>query len=226
MNMTNPNQEEVVILENEGNKNLESSKRDNCNSGNLDSMNKFTDGTKIIHDESSFLDKLHKKLFYSNNKNYNPSQFKVNTLPSSKNVPSYGKNLTYHKPSHLLERRNLPNMSISTGDRLSITALSVSTDNNFVIVPPISALMEFLNSADTSVKLYEGQLIKFQDNVSCINNGTEPFYPKEAKPLLESYIKVIPELIIEQKTLANNLIDEIQKKDPSFNRSKYDIIKK
>jgi len=216
LNITDPSKE--VVQESGEAGNIQSKGEVKDGSSEATDVNNNYKETQILQNES-FLRKVHQTLFDANNNKHSyPNNSKATTLPSS--IPTYGKNLVYHKPSDLLGRRNLPNMSISIGNKMDMTAISSQTGIN---MPALHVLRDFLNNAETSVKLYETQLIKFQDNVSCINKGTEPFYPNEAKPLLESYIKTIPELITEQKRLANSLIDEIQKKDPSFNKPKYKV---
>lgn len=84
-------------------------------------------------------------------------------------------------------------------------------------------LNRFLKGVDVSVQLYTEQQVKFTNTVSCIEKGIEPFYPDEAKSLLDSYIKAIPDLLQEQQKIAKKIIEKIHKIDPSFIRNFYII---
>jgi len=162
--------------------------------------------------KSNFLKKIHKELL-SSDRSHLPIEYKAKTsVLISKDAPSYGKNLVYTKPSLLLEHRDLPSMTIEKPNA------GISGD-----LDKILKLKRFLKGVDVSVQLYTEQQVKFTNTVSCIEKGTEPFYPDEAKPLLDSYIKAIPALLQEQQKVANKIIEEIHKIDPSFVRNSYII---
>lgn len=148
---------------------------------------------------------IHKWLL-SADKSYVPSYFQESCIPS-KDVPVYGDKLVTFKPSSLLQDRNLPNMSIEIPKNVSIGKLA--------------ELHKAIEGADEAVKLYDSQYIKFNDILSRIQNGTEKFYPDEAKPLMETYIDLVAKLSNQQKIMANEAIDQLSKLDPKFTRDLY-----
>lgn len=153
---------------------------------------------------------IHKYLL-SADKSYCPSHFQKNTLPSiPEDVPVYGNKLVTFKPSSLLQNRNLPEMFIeipkgtSTGGKLT-------------------ELGKAIEGADEAIKLYDSQYVKFNKVLSGIQNGTEEFYPNEAKPLMETYIDLVAKLSNQQKVMANEAIKQLHKLDHNFSRDLYPI---
>lgn len=150
---------------------------------------------------------IHKRLL-SADKSHFPSHFQKNSLPEiSENLPAYGKNLVYFKPSSLLQNRNLPEMSIEIPKSSSIGKFT--------------ELHEAIKGADEAVKLYDSQFIKFNKVISNINNGTEEFYSNEAKPLMEIYVDLVTKLSNQQKIMANQAIIQLHKLDSNFSRDLY-----
>lgn len=150
---------------------------------------------------------IHKRLL-SADKSHFPSHFQKNSLPKiSEDLPVYGNNLVYFKPSSLLQTRNLPEMSIEIPKSTSIGK--------------ITELHKALNGADEAVKLYDSQFIKFNKVIFNINNGTEEFYSNEAKPLMETYVDLVAKLSNQQKVMANQAINQLHKVDSNFSRDLY-----
>jgi hypothetical protein len=77
--------------------------------------------------------------------------------------------------------------------------------------------------SEDAVKLYDSQFIKFNKVLSDINNGTEKFYPNEAKPLMETYVDLVAKLSDQQKVMANEAISQLHKLDSKFSRSLYPV---
>jgi len=150
---------------------------------------------------------IHKRLL-SADKSHFPSHFQKNSLPKiSEDLPVYGNNLVYFKPSSLLQTRNLPEMSIEIPKSTSIGK--------------VAELHKALNGADEAVKLYDSQFIKFNKVLFNIKNGTEEFYSNEAKPLMETYVDLVTKLSNQQKVMANEVIDQLHKVDSNFSRDLY-----
>lgn len=150
---------------------------------------------------------IHKRLL-SADKSHFPSHFQKNSLPKiPEDLPVYGKNLVYFKPSSLLQNRNLPEMSIEIPKSSSIGKFT--------------ELHEAIKGADEAVKLYDSQFIKFNKVISNINNGTEEFYSNEAKPLMEIYVDLVTKLSNQQKIMANQAIIQLHKLDSNFSRDLY-----
>lgn len=150
---------------------------------------------------------IHKRLL-SVDKSHFPSHFQKNSLPKiPEDLPVYGKKLVYFKPSSLLQNRNLPEMSIEIPQSRSIGKLP--------------ELHKAINGADEAVKLYDSQFIKFNKVLFNIKNGTEEFYPNEAKPLMETYIDLVTKLSNQQKVMANQAMNQLHKLDPNFSRDLY-----
>jgi hypothetical protein len=150
---------------------------------------------------------IHKRLLLVD-KSHFPSHFQKNCLVS-KDVPVYGNKLVTFKSSSLLQTRNLPEMSIEIPKSTSIGKLT--------------ELHKAINGADEAVKLYDSQFIKFNKVLSGIKNGTEEFYPNEAKPLMETYIDLVAKLSHQQKVMANEAISQLHKLDSNFSRSLYPV---
>lgn len=152
---------------------------------------------------------IHKRLLFAD-KSHFPSHFQKNCLPKiSEDVPVYGNKLVTFKPSSLLQTRNLPEMSIEIPKSTSIGKFT--------------ELHKAINGADEAVKLYDSQFIKFNKVLSDIKNGTEEFYPNEAKPLMETYIDLVTKLSHQQKVMANEAINQLYKLDSNFSRGLYSV---
>ena len=150
---------------------------------------------------------IHKRLLFAD-KSHFPSHFQKNCLPKiSEDVPVYGNKLVTFKPSSLLQTRNLPEMSIEIPKSTSIGKFT--------------ELHKAINGADEAVKLYDSQFIKFNEVLSGIQNGTEKFYPNEAKPLMETYVDLVIKLSNQQKIMANEAINQLHKLDSGFSRDLY-----
>ncbi len=150
---------------------------------------------------------IHKRLLLAD-KSHFPSHFQKNCIVS-KDVPVYGNKLVTFKSSSLLQTRNLPEMSIEIPKSTSIGKLT--------------ELHKAINGADEAVKLYDSQFIKFNKVLSGIKNGTEEFYPNEAKPLMETYVDLVAKLSDQQKVMANEAISQLEKLDSNFSRSLYPV---
>jgi len=154
----------------------------------------------------SFLKDLHKRLQLE--KSHFPSHFQKNVLPKiPEDVPVYTNKIVTFKPTSILENRNLPEMSIEIPKSTSVGKLT--------------ELNKAISGADEAIELYDSQFIKFNKVLSGIKDGTEVFYPKEAKPLMETYIDFVAKLTNQQKVMANEAINQLQKLDPKFTRGLY-----
>jgi hypothetical protein len=150
---------------------------------------------------------LHKRLLFAD-KSHFPSYFQKDCLPKiSENAPVYGNKLVTFKPSSLLQDRNLPEMSIEIPQNRSIGKLT--------------ELHKAIDGADEAVKLYDSQFIKFNEILSGIQNGTEKFYPNEAKSLMETYVDLVAKLSNQQKVMANEAINQLHQLDFRFSRELY-----
>jgi hypothetical protein len=175
----------------------------------LSSSNKEDECKVKSPNSSSFLKDIHKRLL-SADKSHFPSHFQKNCLPKiSEDVPVYGNKLVTFKPSSLLQDRNLPEMSIKIPKSTSMGKLT--------------ELHKAIDGADEAVKLYDSQFIKFNKVLSGIKNGTEEFYPNEAKPLMETYVDLVTKLSHQQKVLANEAINQLHKLDSNFSRDLYPV---
>lgn len=155
------------------------------------------------------LQEIHKRLLFAD-KSHFPSYFQKNSLPRvSENVPVYGNKLVIFKPSSLLQSRNLPEMYIEIPKNTSIGKLT--------------ELHKAIDGADEAIKLYDSQFIKFNEVLSGIQNGTEKFYPNEAKPLMETYVDLVTKLSHQQKVMANEAINQLRQLDPKFSRDLYPV---
>ncbi|KAK4232696.1 hypothetical protein C8A03DRAFT_20061 [Achaetomium macrosporum] len=155
------------------------------------------------------LQEIHKRLLFAD-KSHFPSYFQKNSLPMvSENVPVYGNKLVNFKPSSLLQSRNLPEMYIEIPKNTSIGKLT--------------ELHKAIDGADEAIKLYDSQFIKFNEVLSGIQNGTEKFYPNEAKPLMETYVDLVTKLSHQQKVMANEAINQLRQLDPRFSRELYPV---
>jgi hypothetical protein len=153
------------------------------------------------------LNDIHKRLLFAD-KSHIPSHFQKNTL-FSQDVPVYGNKLVTFKPSSLLQNRNIPEMYIEIPKSTSIGKLT--------------ELNKAIDGADEAVKLYDSQFVKFNKVLSGILNGTEEFYPNEAKPLMETYVDLVTKLSNQQKDMANEAIKELHKLDSNFSRDLYPV---
>lgn len=155
------------------------------------------------------LNDIHKRLLFAD-KSHFPSYFQKNNMPVvPENVPMYGNKLVIFKPSSLLESRNLPGMHIEIPKNISIGKFT--------------ELHKALDGADEAVKLYDSQFIKFNEVLSSIQNGTEKFYPNEAKPLMETYVDLVTKLSHQQKVMANEAINQLRQLDSRFYRDLYPV---
>jgi hypothetical protein len=98
--------------------------------------------------------------------------------------------------------------------------MSIEIPKN-VSIGKLAELHKAIEGADEAVKLYDSQYIKFNDILSGIQNGTEKFYPNEAKPLMETYLDLVVKLSNQQKIMANEAINQLSKLDPEFTRDLY-----
>lgn len=173
----------------------------------LDSMEEAKAESKVKNPNP--LKDIHKRLL-SVDKSHFPSYFQESSIPKiSENVPVYGDKLVTFKPSFLLQNRNLPEMFIEIPQNTSIGKLT--------------ELRIAIDGADEAVKLYDSQFIKFNDVLSGIQDGTEKFYPNEAKPLMETYVDLVTKLSNQQKVMANEAINKLHQLDSRFSRDLYPI---
>jgi hypothetical protein len=178
---------------------------------NIESVNKTdlvnTDDNKKDKIKKNPLEDIHKYLL-SADKSHFPSHFQKSLPPCiSKDVPVYGNKLITFKPSSLLQNRNLPQMFIEIPKSESIGKLT--------------ELNKAIEGADEAIKLYDSQYVKFNKVLSGIKNGTEEFYPKEAKPLMETYVDLVTKLSNQQKIMANEAIKQLKELDSNFSRKLY-----
>jgi len=164
---------------------------------------------KIKIRKRTFLDDIHKYILARDSYHY-PSYIQNNSLPKiSEDVPLYGNKLVTFKPSSLLHNRNLPEMSIEIPKNTSMG------------MGKLTELHKAIDGADEAIKLYDSQFIKFNKILSGIKNGTEEFYPNEAKPLMETYVDLVSKLSDQQKVMANEAIIKLHKLDSKFHRNLY-----
>ena len=188
-------QEEVEIKILESNKKIDSTER----GGNKE------DECKVKN--LNPLKDIHKRLLLAD-KSHFPSHFQKNCLPKIlEDVPVYGNKLVTFKSSSLLQYRNLPEMFIEIPKSTSIGKLT--------------ELHKAIEGADEAVKLYDSQFIKFNKVLSGIQNGTEEFYPNEAKSLMKTYVDLVTKLSYQQKVMANEAINHLHKLDSNFSRGLY-----
>ena len=162
--------------------------------------------------EKNPLKDIHKYLL-SADKSYFPSHFQKNTVPNiPQDAPVYGNKLVTFKPSSLLQNRNLPEMTIEIPKGTSMGG-------------KLPELRKAIEGADEAIKLYDSQYVKFNKVLNGIENGTEEFYPNEAKPLMETYVDLVTKLSNQQKVMANEAIKQLHKLDPDFSRDLYPVEK-
>jgi hypothetical protein len=155
------------------------------------------------------LDDIHRYIL-STDKHHFPSHIQNIGLPKiSEDVPIYGNKLVTFKSSSILHNRNLPEMSIEIPKNTSMGKLT--------------ELHKAIDGADEAVKLYDSQFIKFNKVLSGIKNGTEEFYPNEAKPLMKTYVDLVAKLSDQQKVMANEAITQLHKLDSKFSRDLYPV---
>ena len=179
----------------------------------IESNNKIASVDANYKDKNSksFLDEIHKRVLHAD-RSYFPSHFQKNGIPRiSEDVPIYGNKLVTFKSSSLLQDRNLPEMSIE---------IPKSTSTN---MGKLTELHKAIDGADEAVKLYDSQFIKFNKVLCDIKNGTEKFYPNEAKPLMETYVDLVVKLSDQQKVMANEAITQLHKLDSKFSRDLYPV---
>ena len=155
---------------------------------------------------------IHQRLLHAD-KSHFPAQsdLKKNCLPKiPEETPVYGKKLVFNQPSSLLKNRNLPEMHIEI-------------PKNTTTISKLAELQKALEGADEAINLYDTQAIKFRKILDNIKNGTEEFYPNEAKALMKTYLDLVAELSNQQKGMANEAINQLKKLDPNFSRNLYPI---
>jgi hypothetical protein len=162
---------------------------------------------KCIGKNSNPLNNIHKRLLFAD-KSHIPSHFQKSTI-FTQDVPVYGNKLVTFKPSSLLQNRNIPEMCIEIPKSTSMGKLT--------------ELNKAIDGADEAVKLYDSQFVKFNKVLSGIKNGTEEFYPNEAKPLMETYVDLVTKLSNQQKDMANEAIKQLHKLDFNFSRDLYNV---
>ena len=162
---------------------------------------------KCIGKNPNPLKDIHKRLLFAD-KSHIPSHFQKNTL-FTQDVPVYGNKLVTFKSSSLLQNRNMPEMWVEIPKNTS--------------VGKFTELNKAIDGADEAVKLYDSQFVKFNKVLCDIKNGTEEFYPDEAKSLMETYVDLVIKLSNQQKGMANEAIKQLQKLDSNFSRDLYPI---
>lgn len=162
---------------------------------------------KCIGKNPNPLNDIHKRLL-SADKSHIPSYFQKN-IQFPHNVPAYGNKIVIFKSSSLLQNRNLPEMFIEIPKSTTMGKLT--------------ELHKAIDGADEAINLYDSQYVKFNKVLSGINNGTEEFYPNEAKPLMETYVDLVTKLSNQQKDMANEAIKQLQKLDSNFCRDLYPV---
>jgi len=214
-NATEMGNNKIILQIDQGKENtdLVQIQQDKVVSNVIESKNKIAlvDGNKDEYKVKNLnpLKDIHKHLLCAD-KSYFPSYLQKNGIPTvSENVPVYGNKLVTFKPSSLLQSRNLPEMHIELPKNTSLGKLT--------------ELHKAIDGADEAVKLYDSQFIKFNDVLSGIQNGTEKFYPKEAKPLMETYVDLVTKLSHQQKVMANEAINQLNQLDSQFSRSLYPV---
>ena len=86
---------------------------------------------------------------------------------------------------------------------------------------PLDTPKRLLGLVEYNIELYTGQITQFKSIVVNIDNGTEQFYPKETRWQWVQYSNMLPGLLKNQATTANDIISEIKAKDPSFSKPLY-----
>jgi len=162
---------------------------------------------KCIGKNLNPLNDIHKRLLFVD-KSHIPSHLKKSTI-FTQDAPVYGNKLVIFKPSSLLQNRNIPEMCIEIPKSTSMGKLT--------------ELNKAIDGADEAVKLYDSQFVKFNKVLSGIKNGTEEFYPNEAKPLMETYVDLVTKLSNQQKDMANEAIKQLHKLDSNFSRDLYPV---
>lgn len=175
----------------------------------IDSVDLYDNKDECKVKKINFLEDIYKRLLFTDWSHF-PSHFQKNCLPLiSEDVPTYSNKLVTFKPSSILQDRNLPGMCIDIPKNTSMGKLT--------------ELHKAIDGANEAVKLYDSQFIKFNKVLSDIKNGTEEFYPNEAKPLMETYVDLVAKLSDQQKVMANEAINQLHKLDSKFSRDLYPI---
>jgi len=189
---------------------IESNKKIDSVDANIN-INDNKDECKGKIRKRTFLDDIHRYILCTDSYHF-PSYIQKNDLPKvSEVVPAYGDKLVTFKPSSLLHNRNLPEMSIEIPKNTSMG------------MGKLTELHKAIDGADEAVKLYDSQFIKFNKVLCGIKNGTEEFYPNDAKPLMETYVDLVAKLSDQQKIMANEAITQLQKLDSKFSRGLYQV---
>lgn len=141
----------------------------------------------------------------SADKAYYPSHLQNSDLfPCGEKVPVYGNKLVRFKPSSLLQNRNLPEMSIDIPKS--------------PILDKVTELRKIAEDANTNAKFYELQREKFLKIIANIDNGTEKFYPKEAKRLFVIYVDLTKDLSRQERFRIREAIGQLHKLDTKLAR--------
>lgn len=138
----------------------------------------------------------------SADKAYYPSHLQNSDLFACEKVPVYGNKLVKFKPSSLLQNRNLPEMSI---DIPKSPILDKATE-----------LRKVVEDAKTNAKFYELQREKFIKIIEDIDNGTEKFYPKQARRLFVNYVDLTKGLSSQERFRVHEAIGQLRKLDTKF----------
>lgn len=193
-------QGDIKAIDNESNKKIDS----------VD-VNNIKDKGKI-HKKGTFMNEMHRQLVFMDDLRSRCRMPWNENCPKPiipKDVPVYGSKLVTFKPTSILHNRNLPGMSIEIPKNTSIG------------MGKITELHKAIEGADDAVKLYDSQFIKFNKVLCDIKNGTEKFYPDEAKPLMKTYVDLVSKLSDQQKDMANEAITQLRKLDSKFSRDLY-----
>lgn len=150
---------------------------------------------------SNPLNLAYEGLLSADKANY-PGHLKNTDLP--KEVPVYGNKLVRFKPSYLLQNRNLPEMSIDIPKS--------------PILDKVTELRKIAEDANTNAKFYELQREKFLKIIANIDNGTEKFYPKEAKRLFVIYVDLTKDLSRQERFRIHEAIGQLHKLDTKLAR--------
>lgn len=209
---SNIGESKLILKIDQGKINLDLVQEKNLETNNkMDSVDVISKEDKCKVKKFNPLEDIHKRFLFAD-KSHLPSHFQKNCLPKiSEDVPVYGNKLVTFEPSSILRKRNLPEMFIELPKSTS-TNMGKSTE-----------LLKAISGADEAVKLYDTQAIKFSKVLSGIRDGTEEFYPKEAKPLMETYVDLVAKLSHQQKVMANEAINQLKKLDSNFSRNLYPV---
>lgn len=83
-------------------------------------------------------------------------------------------------------------------------------------ITTINDLIMQLNHVITILSMYTNQHANFISIIEGINNGTELIYPSSAIPEFESNLILLESLINDLRSMADNLVSQIQSIDPNY----------